>query len=676
MADRMTTPREGRAGEPLRREASFRPGTYDAEARTVEVTWTTGADVRRYDWWEGRHYIERLTVSEEAVDLSRLNAGAPVLDTHSSWELSDQIGVVERAWIEGGEGRAVLRFSEREDVQGIVRDIQAGIIRNISAGYWVDEWVVTPGTSQQVEIRTAARWTPGEISFVPVPADPGAGTRARPSTPAPRAVSTTTPPEAPAQQEARMAVPNSTTGQPPAETNDAAALDAARAAAATEAREAETARIRSINTAARHLGLESEAAALIESGATLEAAQQRLIEIMAERRAAGGTVNSAAITITRDEGDTKRSALQIAIEHRAGVTRELPAEAREFRGMSLIDLARESIHLAGGQTRGLTKVEVAKLAMNHRGMLMRSGVGLHTTSDFPNLLANTASKALGDGYGSARRSFTAWARQRTLPDFKSFRVINLSGAPALQQIAAVGQEAGEITFGTVGESAEAYQLFRAGRRVSISFEAIVNDDLSGFSRVPQLFGTAAARMESETVYGILNSNPNMSDSVALFAAGHANIFGNGVAGFGAGDGVISVQGLGVGRRVMRTQTAPNGDIIDLTPQFLLVPATLEMLALQFTSAQFVASSPGNTNPNPNTSLTPIVEPRLSSATQWYLVANNAEVDTVEYAYLEGMETPEVTTYVDEDTDGTIVKCTHNFGAKATDWRGMARASGT
>lgn len=670
MADQMMRPRETRAGEPLRREASFRPGTFDAEARTIEVAWTTGADVRRYDWWEGRHYIERLTVSDDAVDLSRLNAGAPVLDTHSSYELSDQIGVVERAWIEGGEGRALLRFSEREEVQGIVRDIQAGIIRNISAGYWVDEWVVTPGTTQQVEIRTAARWTPGEISFVPVPADPGASTRSHPSTPAPRAVLTTT------QQEARMAVNNPTPGQPPAETNDAATMEATRAAAATQAREAETARIRTITTAARHLGIEGEAAALIDSGATVEAAQQRLIEIMVERRTAGGSPQPAAINITRDEGDTKRTALQAAIEHRAGVTRELPPEAREFRGMSLIDLARESIHMAGGQTRGLTKVEVAKLAMNHRGMMARAGVGLHTTSDFPNLLANTASKALGEGYGSARRSFTAWARQRTLPDFKSFRVINLSGAPALLQIAAVGQEAGEITFGTVGEGAEAYQLFRAGRRVSISFEAIVNDDLSGFSRVPQLFGTAAARLESETVYSQLNSNPNMSDGNALFSVAHANVFGNGVAGFGAGDGVIAVQGLGVGRRVMRTQTAPNGDIIDLTARFLLVPAALEMLALQFTSSQFVASSPGNVNPNPNTSLTPIVEPRLSSAIQWYLIADNAEVDTVEYAYLEGMETPEVTTYVDEDTDGTIVKCTHNFGAKATDWRGMVRASGT
>jgi len=161
---------------------------------------------------------------------------------------------------------------------------------------------------------------------------------------------------------------------------------------------------------------------------------------------------------------------------------------------------------------------------------------------------------------------------------------------------------------------------------------------------------------------------------ALRAAGHRP-GGNGVAGFSAGDGVLDVTGLGVGRRVLRTQTAPNGDILDLEPVVLLVPAALEARALQFTSMSYVAAAPGSINPYAG-SLTPVVEPRLASAVQWYLIASNDQVDTVEYAYLEGMEAPQITTYTDEDTDGVIVKCTHSFGAKATDWRGMARASGT
>lgn len=57
----------------------------EAETRTVEVVWTTGASVRRRRWTgfdTAIDYEEILVVSRDAVDLSRLDAGAPVLDSH------------------------------------------------------------------------------------------------------------------------------------------------------------------------------------------------------------------------------------------------------------------------------------------------------------------------------------------------------------------------------------------------------------------------------------------------------------------------------------------------------------------------------------------------------------------------------------------------------------------
>lgn len=653
-------------------DLAFAPASYNAEAGTVQVVWSTGAAVKRYDYWTERYYMEELDL--RGADIGRLQQGGPVLMDHWA-SVADLVGSVvpDSVRVDGARGTATIRFDRTsEEGQKVEAKVAAGHLRHVSIGYRVSTWEkVRAETPDGLDRYIARAWEPFEISFVPVPADAGAGTRgargaqptAHPTTPTNRARDAHNP-------EVRM--PDDV--KPGAQAPETPTLDIEAERRAI--REAETARARDIRAAGQALGQADLAEQLIAAGDDLAAAQRKLIEAVAAGARKAETPNPAHVQVISDEAATKRAALGAALEHRAGVRKDLPAEAREFRGMRLLDIAAESIRMAGGNTRGLVPAEIAQLALGHRGMMARGGIGMHTTSDFPSLLANTASKALGASYGSARRSFTAWARQRTLPDFKSFRVINLSGAPQLLQIAAVGQEAGEIQFGTVGEGAEAYQLFRAGRRISISFEAIVNDDLSGFSRVPQLFGTAAARLESETVYGILNSNPNMADAVALFAAGHGNVFGNGVAGFGAGDGVLNVTGLGVGRRVMRTQTAPNGDIIDLQARFLLVPAALEMAALQFTSAQFVAAAPGNINPAVNTSLTPIVEPRLASATQWYLIADSAEVDTVEYAYLEGMESPQITTYTDEDTDGVVVKCTHNFGSKATDWRGMARSTGT
>jgi hypothetical protein len=169
----------------LHRRAQVQPSSWNAEARTVDVVWTTGADVQRRSWWSDAVWIERLQVSAEAIDLTRLNGGAPVLNAHGSYDLTDQIGVVESASIANGEGRATLRLSAREDLAGLVADIAAGIIRNISVGYTVENWDITAASASSAEIRTATRWTPYEISFVPIPADAGAQTRAHPATLAP-----------------------------------------------------------------------------------------------------------------------------------------------------------------------------------------------------------------------------------------------------------------------------------------------------------------------------------------------------------------------------------------------------------------------------------------------------------------------------------------------------------
>ena len=147
-----------------------------AAADTFEVIWSTGAQVRRYDFWEGEEFYESLDLA--GADLTRLNAGAPVLNSHASHDLTNVIGVVERAWVDGNEGRAEIRLSPRPEVAGIRADIAAGILRNVSIGYAIHEIERTPAARQgdpdQVRVT---RFEPLEISLVPVPADAGAQVR-------------------------------------------------------------------------------------------------------------------------------------------------------------------------------------------------------------------------------------------------------------------------------------------------------------------------------------------------------------------------------------------------------------------------------------------------------------------------------------------------------------------
>lgn len=118
-----------------------------------------------YRQWDG---VEILSHDDDAIDLSWLNSGnAPLLDAHSKYELRNQIGIVEKAWLEGKRVYVEVRFSSRAEAQAIEQDVKDGIIRNVSIGYSrqkiernedSDEYLVT-------------KWTPLEASFVPIPAD-------------------------------------------------------------------------------------------------------------------------------------------------------------------------------------------------------------------------------------------------------------------------------------------------------------------------------------------------------------------------------------------------------------------------------------------------------------------------------------------------------------------------
>jgi hypothetical protein len=149
------------------------------------VIFTTGAAVRRRRWtgWDTSiPFDEILEVSRSAINLDRLNAGAPALDSHSAYSTYSQVGVTERGWIEGENGIALIRFPSKgvdEAADRMFAMVSEKIIRNVSVGYSIDEVrVIEPQKKGEVEKRIATRWTPFEISFVTIPADAGAQVRA------------------------------------------------------------------------------------------------------------------------------------------------------------------------------------------------------------------------------------------------------------------------------------------------------------------------------------------------------------------------------------------------------------------------------------------------------------------------------------------------------------------
>lgn len=149
------------------------------DKRTVDLIFSTGAGVVRMDYWTGKRYIEVLSMKPEHVRLERMNAGAPLLDSHSAWSVGDVLGTVERgtAKIDKGKGVVTVRFSKRESVKDIYEDVRDGIITSVSVGYRVHKFIEEQGKNEAIPTRTAIDWEPFEVSMVAMPADSGAKVR-------------------------------------------------------------------------------------------------------------------------------------------------------------------------------------------------------------------------------------------------------------------------------------------------------------------------------------------------------------------------------------------------------------------------------------------------------------------------------------------------------------------
>lgn len=153
------------------RTAPVEPSSFNSERGTVEVVFSTGADVARRDL--GGAYVERLRMDQGAWNLTQL-IGGPVLDSHRRDSVRDVIGTVDMAAVENGRAIATIRFSGREDVAGIRRDIQTGILKSVSVGYQANYREFMENGNR---VREATSIVPREISVTPLGADPQARVR-------------------------------------------------------------------------------------------------------------------------------------------------------------------------------------------------------------------------------------------------------------------------------------------------------------------------------------------------------------------------------------------------------------------------------------------------------------------------------------------------------------------
>lgn len=382
---------------------------------------------------------------------------------------------------------------------------------------------------------------------------------------------------------------------------------------------------------------------------TVEAAGAQLLAHMA----AGATSVAGAhvVSTVEDEHDKHRRAAEGALLARAGLAK---AEgANPFRGYTLSEMARASLARGGFKSEGMDKMQFIGAAFTH------------STSDFTGLLANVANKALLAGYEEAEETFQQWTRPGSLPDFKPGSRVDLNMFPSLRKVA----EGAEYKYATVGERGAQVVLATYGELFSITRQAIINDDLDAFTRVPRMMGRAAIRTIGDLVYAILTANPNMPDGTPLFHADHKNLLAGGGITTAAVDAMQSAMAL----------QKQGQSVLNIAMQYLIVPRALKGTANVVRASEYeVGAAKNNTVPNSvRDTFEVISDARLdaASATAWYGAGNPSVHDTIEVSYLDGNQAPYLEQRQGWNVDGTEFKVRIDAGVSPLGFRALAKNPG-
>lgn len=156
------------------RLTDIRSKSFDAQSRAITYVAATDRPIERTVVVNGKDVrIKEILPPEACVNINEVDQ-TPILNNHLCRDGNDQLGTQRRAWIEdlGNGVRGVVvrgEMLERDDVRRWDKDIAAGRVGKMSAGYRITKADVDKSTKPWTV--TATEWVLRETSFTPLPAD-------------------------------------------------------------------------------------------------------------------------------------------------------------------------------------------------------------------------------------------------------------------------------------------------------------------------------------------------------------------------------------------------------------------------------------------------------------------------------------------------------------------------
>ncbi len=390
---------------------------------------------------------------------------------------------------------------------------------------------------------------------------------------------------------------------------------------------------------------------LADANINAEIAKDRILAKLGENTTPAASMPNRTI-IHSGNGNIVGDSIRAHLMARAGYEK---AEASNgYTSYNLKELARASLGDRGIGMAGLNQMQMVALAFTH------------SSSDFGNILLDVANKSVLKGWTAAQESFERFTRKGQLSDFKVSKRVGLEEFGSLRKV----REGAEYKYITLGDTGADIALATYGEIFSITRQCIINDDMTVLTTIPEKMGAAAKATIGDLVFAILTGNPLMADGKNLFHADHKNL----------GSGVPSAESLAVLAELMESQTTggKNPRALNIMPEFVLCPPNLKRTLTQIIKSSSVKGADINAGiANPMQDFAEVISEsrlKLVSDKAYYLAAGQGN-DTIEVAYLDGIDTPYIEQQQGFTVDGVATKVRIDAGVAPLDYRGLVKSTG-
>lgn len=268
----------------------------------------------------------------------------------------------------------------------------------------------------------------------------------------------------------------------------------------------------------------------------------------------------------------------------------------------------------------------------------------NTSSAFPFLLGTSLYRVLESAYGGLDPVWQNIVRERSVPNFKTQERIRVSAFGSLDTLA----ENEEYKESGRTDRKATYKVAKHGKIFSLTMEAEQNDDLQGLADQAEALGQAAARGIYSDVISVLTANAATTyDEVTLM---HASSHGANLSSSDLSEAVIASA-----IATMKKQKGMANEQLNIMPEWILYPPELNAVAMRAIKSQILIATglastsaetlKGHLNAVPMlATLKPLDTqgiPFITTATDWFILANPASAPVIEVGYLQGVKTPVV-----------------------------------